>query len=328
MARFNFLGFLAGQLLTRLPLVKADLKGKTVIVTGSNVGLGKETARYLAAMNPARIIIACRDTTKGQAAADDISRTTGCETVEVWQLDLSSFASVKAFAARVDKDLSRLDILVENAGIATDKWKETADGYESTLQVNVISTGMLALLCLPKMRETVRTFKTEPRIVVVGSEVHFWSPFVENKTDAPLRELNTRSSFVPGDRYNVSKLLDLLFVREFAQKLETSSHPEDKSIKVNCPNPGLCHSELGRDAGWGLYLLKLGFARTTEYGARVFVWSAIADEAQNGAFISDCDNREPSDLTISEAGAQGQKKIWAELMDIYAKQAPAAAKAF
>lgn len=328
MVAFSWPGFLTSQLFGRLPVTTKDLQGQTVIVTGANVGLGLETARHLASMNPSRLILAVRDTSKGEAAAKDITRTTGNKNVEVWKLDLSSFSSVKSFADKVNSDLPRLDILIENAGVATDQWRETVDGYETTLQVNVISTTMLALLCLPKLRETVKTFKVEPRIVLVGSEVHFWTPFVENHSQTPIAELNNKEVFKPDDRYQVSKLLDLLITREIGEQLDHSSHPEDKSIKVNCPNPGLCHSELGREAGLQLKVMKLLLARTTEYGARNFVWAALAEQKDNGLYVTDCQFSEPSDLVLSSDGGRGQKNVWKELMDIFAKQAPAAAKVF
>lgn len=326
MVAFSFPGFIASQLFGRLPATSEDLQGRTVIVTGANVGLGLETARQLASMNPSRLILAVRDTAKGERAAEDISRTTGNKNVEVWELDLASFTSVNKFADKVNSDLPRLDILIENAGVATDKWRETTDGYETTLQVNVISTTMLALLCLPKLRETVKTFKVKPRIVLVGSEVHFWTPFVENHSQTPIAELNNKEVFKPEDRYQVSKLLDLLVTREIGERLDNSSHPEDKSIKINCPNPGLCHSELGREAGLQLKVMKLFLARTTEYGARNFVWAALAEQNDNGLYVTDCAFSEPSDLVLSSDGGRGQKNVWKELMEIYSKQAPVAAK--
>ena len=329
MAPFSLLKFIYGQLFTALPNEQHDLSGKTIIVTGANIGLGKETARHLANMNPARLILAVRSIEKGQEAADDIKRTSKCNSVEVWELDLGSFASVKAFAKRVDSQLDRLDILIENAGIATDRWQESEDGYESTLQVNVISTVMLALLCLPKLRQTVKTFGIKPRIVLVGSEVHFWAKFVEQDAAKPIAELNKKDIFAPQDRYYVSKLLDMLFTRELGEHLQSSSHPEDKQIYVNCPNPGLCHSALSRnDEGYSLHIMKLLLARTTEYGARNFVFAALADQTKQGEYVSDCSFTEPSDYVISQKGRTIQKTVWRELQEILQKEAPDATKVF
>lgn len=96
-----------------------DCTGKTIIVTGANVGLGKEAARHFARLNAEKVIIACRSTEKGEAAKRDIEASTKRSgAIEVWQLDLQSYDSVKAFAKRAE-GLKRLDAIVENAGICT-----------------------------------------------------------------------------------------------------------------------------------------------------------------------------------------------------------------
>ena len=103
-----------------------------VIVTGSNTGLGFEVAKHFASMKPAKLIIAVRSTEKGEQAKRNILEAHPSAAVEVWQLDMASFASVKAFAARVKKDLDRLDLAVLNAGISNNHWATTGDGYEQT----------------------------------------------------------------------------------------------------------------------------------------------------------------------------------------------------
>lgn len=110
----------------------ATYEGQTVIVTGANVGLGLEAARHIVNLGAARVILAVRSIDKGEAAKKDIETTTGkTGVVEVWQLDLSSYASVEEFAAKALK-LDRLDVLLENAGIATSSFKLLEDN-ESTV---------------------------------------------------------------------------------------------------------------------------------------------------------------------------------------------------
>lgn len=117
----------------------------------------------------------CRSLEKGEAAKIDIEATTdtrGVGIVEVWQVSLNSYASVGEFCARVNK-LERLDVLVENAGIATQHF-EIVEGtqMESTIVVNVISTFLMALLILPKLRESAFKFNMVPRLTIVASDAH------------------------------------------------------------------------------------------------------------------------------------------------------------
>lgn len=117
----------AEQLATKpLPVVSADLTGKTIIVTGANIGLGLEACKHFAKMNPAKLILACRSLEKARAAVDEI----GFAAAEAWELDLSSFESVRALADRAERELGRLDVVVANAAVAPFEFAVTDDGYE------------------------------------------------------------------------------------------------------------------------------------------------------------------------------------------------------
>jgi NAD(P)-dependent dehydrogenase (short-subunit alcohol dehydrogenase family) len=90
--------------------------------------------------------------------------------IEVWEVDLGKFDSVKAFCKRAG-ELERLDVVVENAGIAIPTF-ELVEGYESTIAVNVVGTFLMALLLIPKLRESGERFGTEPRLTIVASDAH------------------------------------------------------------------------------------------------------------------------------------------------------------
>ena len=166
---------------TRLPVPATDYSGKTVIVTGANIGLGLEAARHFARLGASKVILGCRNAEKGEAAKQDIETTTGARgVVEVWPLDLGSFDSVRDFCARAAR-LDRLDAVVENAGVATGEL-EFMEGFESTITTNVVSTFLLALLVLPVLRKTAARFNTTPRLVIVSSDAH---ALVRNATGAP-----------------------------------------------------------------------------------------------------------------------------------------------
>ena len=115
-----------------LPLISENLEGRIAIVTGANVGLGFECAKHFLRMKPAKLILAVRSIEKGKAAAlrmIDETKETRSDVVEVWELDMASFASIQAFTQRVGT-LPRLDIAVLNSGILTRVWNTTGDGYE------------------------------------------------------------------------------------------------------------------------------------------------------------------------------------------------------
>lgn len=110
------------------------------------------------------------------------------------------------------------------------------------------------------------------------------------------------------DRYNVSKLLEVFAVREMAARAGLS-YP----VTINCLNPGFCHSELSRESGFALWLMKLLLARTTEVGSRTILAAAAAGTESHGKYMSDSVVVDPSELVMSEEGATVQKKLWTEL---------------
>jgi NAD(P)-dependent dehydrogenase (short-subunit alcohol dehydrogenase family) len=113
---------------------RIDLAGKLCLVTGANIGIGKETARAFA-KNGAKVIIAVRSADRGRAAREDIVRSTGCSpsAVEVLSLDLASLASVRSFVSEMKRRGSPIHILVNNAGMMSPNYSTTADGFEIML---------------------------------------------------------------------------------------------------------------------------------------------------------------------------------------------------
>lgn len=196
----EFLGFFYSQFFTHLPIPKQSFSGQTIIVTGSNTGLGLEAARHFTRLDAAKVILAVRNVPKGEAARTSIETSTHRKgVVEVWNLDLGSYDSVKDFAKKAE-GLDRLDALVENAGIATQNWSVLEDN-ESTLTVNVVSTFLLGLLLLPKLRETGQKFNITPHLAVVSSAVHAWTPLNERKSKSIFDALNDKETANMGERY-------------------------------------------------------------------------------------------------------------------------------
>ncbi|XP_037549857.1 retinol dehydrogenase 12 [Nematolebias whitei] len=117
------------------------LDGRTVIITGANTGIGKETARDLARRG-ARIIMACRDLERAEEARDDILEDTGNENVVIRKLDLSDTKSIRAFADLINREEKQVNILINNAGIMMCPHSKTLDGFEMQLGVNHLGSGV------------------------------------------------------------------------------------------------------------------------------------------------------------------------------------------
>jgi NAD(P)-dependent dehydrogenase (short-subunit alcohol dehydrogenase family) len=328
--QLGFLQFIRSQWVTLPPVAKVDLSGKTVIVTGANIGLGFEAAKHFAGMTPGKLILACRSEEKGQAALNKLKEETGCKTAELWILDLASFASVKSFAERFEREGGRLDILVENAGVfPEEKLQFTSDGWEISVQVNDLSTSLLALLLLPHLLGTAQKYNTTPRLVVVSSGMHYWTKFEKRLIDAPnpfqLYAHQEHMDELKGDqRYPITKLLNVLFTRALNDRLHR------KPLIVNSVCPGYCYSAFRRNFT-GLRalfdrLMEMALARSTEEGSRNLVWAAIGAEEKKdelrGAFISLAQVSEPSDYVIGEEGKVAEEKLWDNLIEELIKVEP------
>lgn len=164
-----------------------DCNGATYIVIGSNTGIGFECAKHLVQLYAKRVILGVRTPRKGEEAKARIEMETGRKGVlEVWHFDATSYDSVKDFAKKVH-DLDRVDAIIANAGVALDKYS-TAEGLETTLTVNDVSTMLLAVLVLPKLQESARTFNISTNLVVVGSNVAFDAKGVLENVDGDILE--------------------------------------------------------------------------------------------------------------------------------------------
>ena len=295
------LSFLYHQLVTRLPYPTADHSGQCIIVTGSNVGLGLEAARHFVRLKAEKVILAVRNLKKGEDAKKSIEETTQRKgVVEVWQLDLSSYESTKQFAHRA-QGLKRLDAVVENAGIAVTEYS-VAEDNEATITVNVVSTFLLALMLLPKLRESGSRFNFVPHLSIVSSEVHGWVKFSERNNPAILKTLNDEktanmaerqaastpersATAADSHRYPMSKLLEIFYGRELAARTKDNGK---SPVTINFLNPGLCHSELTRNAPFFLTILKFFLARSTEHGSRSLVNAAEGGPETHGQYLSNC----------------------------------------
>lgn len=181
-----------------------------MVITGANTGIGKETARILA-WRKARVIIGCRNITKGLQAAAEIIENTGNRNVEVRKLDLSSFQSVHEFAEEINKDEEQLDILINNAGYMG-PYVLTADGFENTIQVNYLSPYLLTHLLLDKLKAC-----SPSRIINVSSVQH---TKVASQIDVDKVFCQKKEDHTVFKAYNCSKLCQVFFTRELSKRLK------------------------------------------------------------------------------------------------------------
>jgi NAD(P)-dependent dehydrogenase (short-subunit alcohol dehydrogenase family) len=194
--------FLYSQLFVTPPVPETPFTGQTVIITGSSSGLGLEAAHHFYRLGAAKLILAVRNTAKGDAAKTDIIASINtrngadADAIEVWPLDQSSTQSTLAFAERVKVELPRVDVVVLNAGVINDTFRLCEGGYEEVTQVNVLNTFLLALALLPKMRETGKRFQgSTPHLTVVSSEAHRLTRFEEINAADLYERLNDEGSY-------------------------------------------------------------------------------------------------------------------------------------
>lgn len=179
----SFGNFLHTQLILRIPKPTASFASKTVIVTGGNTGLGKEAVKHIVRLGASKVIIGCRNTSKGNKAKIEIESSLKCtrDTIEVWEVDIESPPSVKAFVDKASA-LPRLDVLINNAGIQTMNFG-VAYETERCVGVNMVGTFLLALQMIPKLKETAKTYGVNPHMTFVCSALYDVAKYPEKHGD-------------------------------------------------------------------------------------------------------------------------------------------------
>jgi retinol dehydrogenase 12 len=264
---------------------------RVAIVTGANTGIGLVTARELSRQG-FHVILACRNEAKTQAAIASIREQVPNANLEFLPLDLGDFASIRRSAASfLARDLP-LHLLVNNAGLGGGKGV-TASGFEQAFGTNHMGHFLFTFLLLERLQKSAPA-----RIVTVASRAH---TRVKGIDFARLRE-SGRSSLGIGE-YCVSKLANVLFNAELAQRLEGSG--------VNCYalHPGVVASDIWRKVPWPLNRLLTARMLSTEDGARTSIYCATSPEVatETGLYYDKCQA-----VRTSRAGADMAlaKRLW------------------
>ena len=240
---------------------EASIEGKVSIVTGANSGIGKETAKALAKLGAA-VVMVCRSRERGQQALDEVKKASGNENVELMLCDLSSQKSIREFAAEFKKSHARLACLVNNAGVLFRSRSETEDGIEATFAVNHLGYFLLTNLLLDLMAESAPA-----RIVNVSSEAHKYGAI-------NFDDLQNEKNYRAFAAYSNSKLANVLFTYELARRLEGTQ------VTANCLHPGVVGTNLFRALPKPLGALFRLVTLSPEKGARTSVYLASSAEVE------------------------------------------------
>ncbi|KAF2196178.1 short-chain dehydrogenase/reductase SDR [Delitschia confertaspora ATCC 74209] len=298
-----------------------SLEGKTALITGASIGgLGFEAAKELASHKLSRLIIAVRDLDKGDGAKNAILTVTPNINLEVWQLDYDDYDSILAFSQQAEQ-LERLDFVLLNAGLKKLEYSKSRMGHENNVQVNHLGTALLSLLLLPTLEKTTNITNEPSRMTIVSSEVHFWVSFKEYTAPNIISRMDEKSSFGSGmDRYNKTKLLNVLWALQLASKITN-----DKVV-VNTVNPGLCYSGLHRhEKPVGITTVFLWLTGwTTQQGGHCLVDALVEHETSHGKYLSEQRVTSPSNFVLSMEGVATQKKLWNETLDLFKAEVPKA----
>ncbi|ETS84694.1 hypothetical protein PFICI_02719 [Pestalotiopsis fici W106-1] len=292
-----------------------DLQGQTAIVTGSNTGIGLECARQLLDYGLGKLIIAVRNESKGQKARETLlsGRQEPLPDVEVWNLELSSYDSVMSFAERA-KALNRLDIVVLNAGISNQFYSKVAStGHEQTMQVNILSTALLAILLLPIIK--AKKHQGHPgRLVFVSSDMASWATLKEKDVVPLLPALDDPKNMDLG-RYATSKLLGQLFVSELSKRVSPSL------AIITMPNPGWAYGTgLGKTEGWTIgdtiiAVPRRILGRPPSVAARLVTIGTVAFGAEaHGQYIESGKMQPKAPFVYSKDGERVAKTLWDEII--------------
>ena len=251
-------------------------KGKSVVITGANSGLGFFTSLAFAKKG-ARVIMACRNLEKGELARQNILKKKPEVEPELWELDLSSLLSVKTFAELFLASNEGPDLLINNAGLMAIPYLRTKEGFEMQFGVNYLGHFALTALLWQGMSD-----KVGARVVNVSSLAHRFGKM-------RFFDINWEQDYSKWGAYGMSKLSGLLFTMELARKLKESG----SDVTVAAAHPGYADTALqakgmlmaGSKRKASFYsLANRLIAQSGEMGALPSLYAATADDVKQGSF--------------------------------------------
>jgi len=263
------------------------MQDKTVLITGANAGIGFATAAALAAKG-ATVILHARNEEKAEDARQRILQKQPGASVDIAFADLASRIQISNMTDSIEDKYPKLDVLINNAGIITKKFKTTRDGFEMQFGVNHMAPFLLVGLLTPQLKAA-----KSARIINVSSDAHY------RCKDIDFQILNTPIGYNGFQAYCCSKLCNVLFTKSLAKRLAKDG------ITVNALHPGVVNTSIGeKHMGWMGFFWKMGrpLMRTVEEGAETSVFLASAPEAGeiSGGYFENKQEKEPSRVARDE----------------------------
>ena len=250
------------------------IRGRICIITGSNSGIGKETAIALARMG-AKIVMVVRDQERGEKARREIVKQTGNDSVDLMICDLSSMDSIRKFAEEFKKKYDRLDVLINNAGASFSKRELTSEGFERNFAVNYLGPFLLTheLLDLLKSSAPSRIINVSSGLAKNGKidldDLQGEKNYTGTKFYSPSR--------APG--YDNAKLMLMMFTYELARRLKGFG------VTVNVLTPGFTATNLGKGNGslssYIMFKMVRPMQQSAKKGAETSIYLASSDEVRD-----------------------------------------------
>lgn len=259
------------------------MKNKTILITGATDGIGKQTAIELIRMG-ARVIIHGRNNDSCEKAIDVIRQEIKNSSVEYISCDLSSLAEVNNMSKNIIENYSKIDVLINNAGVYENEKVLTIDGYERTFAVNNLAHFLLTISLLDLLKSS-----SPARIINVSSVAH-------QNCNFDLQNLNSEKSFGAYSSYAISKAANVLFTYKLAENLANSN------ITVNSLHPGVITTKL-LYKGFGINGASL------KRGAETSVYLASSPEVEHltGKYFSDSEEKQSAQFTYDK---ELQQEFW------------------
>jgi NAD(P)-dependent dehydrogenase (short-subunit alcohol dehydrogenase family) len=284
-----------------------DQSGKTAVVTGSNIGLGRADARELARAG-AKVIMAVRNVQKGDSAASEIRAAVPNADVVVSQLDLADLASVRQFAERFGAEQDRLDLLINNAGVMAPPRRTTVDGFESQFGTNHLGHFALTGLLLGRLLNA-----SEPRVVTVSSPGHRIGTIDFDDLQRERRYNNWLA-------YGQSKLANLMFAFELNHRAikagtrlkSNAAHPGYSATNLQFAGPAHWYERLGGAIGNRL------IAQSADMGALPTLYAATVPDLPGGSFVGPDGFLEQRGYPhlVTAAGKAYDQETWRRLWEV------------